>query len=194
MCAELGKTPCDLACGKLQSAAFGTQRSPVQIRPTRPGQRPYLTRCQMLCRHKTGDRSALQSRLHVAGGKQDDVGDRSASDGEGHDGHRSPVFGGEEAGGPIDEHGCDDVVRPRVGEGALADASASLRCSWRERSRPSSTFLSRSCWACSPKVNASSRGRLSTETTSGVRGHSPTRFLPGLMSLRRTKWWAPATP
>ena len=35
---------------------FGTQRSPVQIRPTRPGQRLYLTRCQMLCRHKAGDR------------------------------------------------------------------------------------------------------------------------------------------
>ena len=44
-----------IGAGSWAADPFGTQRSPVQIRPTRPGQRVYLTRCQMLCRHKAGD-------------------------------------------------------------------------------------------------------------------------------------------
>jgi hypothetical protein len=53
---------CHIAPVNKVADPFGTQRSPVQIRPTRPGQMAYLTGRQMLCRHKSGDRGALQSR------------------------------------------------------------------------------------------------------------------------------------
>jgi hypothetical protein len=46
----------------------------------------------------------------VGVGEHVDLGDLSVLDGEGQKGDRSAVLGGEEAGVPVDEHGCHELA------------------------------------------------------------------------------------